>query len=126
MPCSGNASQTCGAAARLSVFKSLAFYAPPSNPVIKGYTYRGCYTDSVQTRVLQDSFLYKGDMTVAMCAAFCDGKRFFGVEYAEQCYCGDVLGASDKRDEGECGMGCGGDQGSFCGAGDRIGVWVRD
>ena len=82
--------------------------------------------DSARSRVLGDTFLYAHDMTVPMCRQFCSGKKYFGVEYGEQCYCGDVLGdAGGKKEDRECAMECPGDQSSFCGAGDRIGVWGR-
>ncbi|KAF2799827.1 WSC domain-containing protein 2 [Melanomma pulvis-pyrius CBS 109.77] len=126
MPCAGNRAELCGAGYRLTVFKSLTLYPAPSNPAISGYTYSGCYIDNVNVRVLGDSFLFAHDMTVPMCAGFCAGKKYFGVEYGEQCWCGDALGQSGLVDEWECSMECSGDQSSFCGAGNRIGVWVKD
>jgi hypothetical protein len=126
MPCAGNSKQVCGAGGRLTVFESLTLFPVPANPVIPGYTYQGCMADSVQSRVLGDTFLYAHNMTVPMCSQFCSGKKYFGVEYGDQCYCGDVLGdAGGKKGDRECAMGCPGDQSSFCGAGDRIGVWGR-
>jgi hypothetical protein len=129
MPCSGSPSQLCGAANRLTLFKSDIISTPPTNPPILNYTYSGCYTDDVNARILSDSFLLDGEMSVEKCAGFCNGSRWFGTEYGGECYCGEVLepeGSVDKVVEGECGFVCGGDEGEFCGGDGKIGVYGRN
>jgi len=64
-------------------------------------------------------------MTVEKCAAFCDGHSFFGVEYATQCFCGDVLSAGVAAPEAECGQLCGGSSAQWCGAANRLNVYEK-
>lgn len=124
--CTGNSSQTCGGASRLTVFESTSPYQPPSNPVIPGYDYAGCYTDSVENRTLADTVFTGIHMTVETCEEFCDGAAYFGLEYGSECYCGDALrsGIISVWDD-ECSFLCSGNEKEFCGAGDRLSVWKK-
>ncbi|KAF1985847.1 WSC-domain-containing protein [Aulographum hederae CBS 113979] len=60
-------------------------------------------------------------MTPAICAAFCADYAYFGLEYGSQCYCGAYPRAgSGLVAEGDCKMTCAGDDGLYCGAGNRL------
>lgn len=64
-------------------------------------------------------------MTVENCAAFCKGFKYFGIEYASECYCDDLLRAgSVKAGEAECSMTCSGNDGEICGAGNRLTLYT--
>ena len=51
-----------------------------------------------------------------------------GLEYGQECFCGNVLGGSDANsdrmaEEEDCDMACKGDGRSKCGSGDRLSVY---
>ncbi|KAF2267177.1 carbohydrate-binding WSC, partial [Lojkania enalia] len=124
VPCSGNASLICGAGNRLNVWKSDTITTPPSTPSITGYTYEGCYTDSVVNRTLTSGFYYDSAMTNAMCKDLCDGATLFGTEYGSECYCGEALGNSTQQvAESQCSFVCSGSDTEYCGAGERLTLW---
>jgi hypothetical protein len=60
-----------------------------SGPPTPAYTYRGCFGDRWD-RALPNYF--KGDylMNPLLCAGFCQGFRYMGLEYGSQCMCGNV------------------------------------
>ncbi|KAF2873914.1 hypothetical protein BDV95DRAFT_593207 [Massariosphaeria phaeospora] len=126
MPCTGDPTQACGGPSRITVFKSLKPFTGRSNPVISGYDYAGCFTDSPQTRVLDDDFLFDSAMTIAKCATYCRGSKFFGTQYGAECYCGAELASpSDQVSEADCSFQCGGTKTEKCGAGSRLSLWQR-
>ena len=55
----------------------------PTIDRIPGWTYRGCWTDSVTDRTLVGKVM-KGRLSVKSCAEICRGFRFFGVEYSNE------------------------------------------
>ena len=121
--CSGDATEVCGAGNRLNIFKATGSTSP-INPTVPGFTYSGCYTDSTSARVLTAKQLYDSSMTVEKCTAFCKGYTYAGTEYASQCYCGNTFtNPTTKVQESDCGYNCAGNQGEFCGAGNRLSVY---
>ena len=50
---------------------------------VRGWTYRGCYTDNVRNRALRERRC-RGQVTVQRCAEFCKGYKYFGVEYSNE------------------------------------------
>lgn len=126
MLCTGNSTQSCGDASRITVFKSLTIYPQPSNPAITGYNYTGCHTDSVGARVLQGSFLFDANMTVAECAQYCSGTKYFGTEYGGECYCGNEFSHDTQlAPESDCSFVCGGNKAQYCGAANRLSLWTK-
>jgi hypothetical protein len=124
MPCAGTSTQFCGGPNRMTVFKSNANIAVPSNPTITDYGYKGCYTDDVYNRVLTTSKPGDDSMTVQKCASACAGSHYFGTQYGRECYCGDSFAGDTKIvDQGECSMKCGGNGGQFCGAWARLSLY---
>lgn len=66
-------------------------------------------------------------MTIGMCADFCAGYTYFGVEYSFECYCGNSFNAgSVETSESECNMLCAGSECTYCGAGNRLSVYTTD
>lgn len=53
-------------------------------------------------------------MMPSLCRAFCDGHAFAGVQFADECFCGNQLGYASKPDS-ECNMHCSGDSEKSCG-----------
>lgn len=56
---------------------------PPQVVTISGWTYRGCWTDSMLDRTLIGK-KWKGSLQVRSCASFCSGYRYFGVGYGTE------------------------------------------
>ncbi|KAM7210759.1 WSC domain containing protein [Rhypophila decipiens] len=122
--CGGELSQRCGAANRLSIFEKPAGPDPVNLDRVGSYSYKSCWTDDVNERVLTGSEYRSDDMTVESCAAFCSQQNFefFGVEYAHECYCGDKLGGA-VAPEGECSQVCAGNSAQWCGGASRLNIY---
>ena len=100
--------------------------AVPTNPVISGYTYSGCYNDSTIARVLSGPSNANDSMTVENCASFCKGTTYFGVEYGRECYCGATLrSTSTKQPATDCYFKCAGNPKEYCGAGNRLNIYIK-
>lgn len=126
MQCTGNEDENCGAASRILVFRDKRDLSAPGNPIIQGYNYTGCFTDSVGARVLQEDFLFDADLTVETCVEYCGGSKYFGTEYGGECYCGEDVGeGAEQVEEVECSFLCPGDQTEYCGAGNKLSMWTR-
>ncbi|KAL0932353.1 uncharacterized protein CTRU02_213306 [Colletotrichum truncatum] len=126
MACSGNSSQSCGGANRLSLFArpDVADSNKASNGLINGFQYSSCWSDKVDDRSLKAVDYRNDDMTIEKCAARCQGFSYFGLEYSRECYCGDQLGGQ-AAPERECGMLCVGAPDQWCGGPDRLNVYTR-
>ena len=74
-----------------------------------------CYEDCVgpqRSRILPDDKILNDDsMTIEKCKNFCFGKdfHFAGVEYADECWCGNKKPSSDLvKPSSECNIPCAG------------------
>ncbi|KAL2129233.1 hypothetical protein VTI74DRAFT_8062 [Chaetomium olivicolor] len=122
--CGGDYNNVCGDADRLNVFVSTDCKEDPANvPSIAGFTYKSCWVDDVNARVLSGKEVRSDDMTVEKCAAFCQGFQYFGVEYSRECYCGNQL-AGQAAPEGECSEICMGNALEWCGSAGRLNVYA--
>ncbi|KAI0122886.1 hypothetical protein BJ170DRAFT_116294 [Xylariales sp. AK1849] len=93
---------------------------------IGGYTLVGCQKEPTSgNRALNAaSFAYDG-MTLDSCLKNCTGYSYWGTEYGRECYCGDSLDStSEQADLSECSMVCSGDSTEYCGAGNRVELYV--
>lgn len=125
--CAGDAAQTCGGSRRLSLYHN-AEWAGPADPEDFGdWEWYGCVTDSVAARTLTGSPRYKGALNdLEYCAEYCEDFDFFGTEYGDECYCGDVLATgATVTPVTDCSMSCPGDGTQKCGAGDRLSVYRK-
>lgn len=128
VPCSGNASETCGAGMRLNVYHDPT--ATPIPATILDYTYEGCYEDSVASRILPDLIYHGHDMTLALCAEKCSaaGYEYFGVEFSQECFCGHELADGSAPAAGgdiECFMPCAGLGTQICGGPQRLTLYSK-
>ena len=134
--CSGDQTETCGGngyfhdASYMSLFTNggpnLGGNGPAVVPSTGPYNYSGCYTEGTNVRALGAKATASPDMTVQSCAAYCSGFTYFGLEYANECYCGNSFGAgSVKTIEGDCIMNCAGNSSQICGAGGRLTVYGK-
>lgn len=64
-------------------------------------------------------------MTLEQCASNCSGFKYWGVEYGGECYCGNSFGTgSVAAKEEDCGFLCPGNNLEYCGAGNRLSVYI--
>jgi len=125
MRCGGDWNQLCGDANRLNVFYALGDKTGSNLEEVEGYTYKSCRTDSsTGVRSLTGAEYRSDAMTVQSCAAFCKAGEFayFGVEFGNECYCGNELGGEVAPEE-ECGHLCLGDSSLWCGGPNRLNVY---
>ncbi|RMZ74765.1 hypothetical protein DV737_g5758, partial [Chaetothyriales sp. CBS 132003] len=136
MACAGDASEMCGGAAGISLYTkctggtcvnaNVGVSVAQNASVPTGWTYTGCYTDTVFPRSLPNWSNFNGDsMSNSACATFCEGEGFTlaGTEYSGQCFCGDALAGSSVADESQCSMACTGSAKEVCGGAGVLSVW---
>ncbi|EFE33119.1 uncharacterized protein ARB_07870 [Trichophyton benhamiae CBS 112371] len=124
-PCGGDSSETCGAGYRIAIYKDDK-WVPITSPQIPGYNYTGCYSDSPSNRTLSGSFTYNEKMTVELCASFCNGTKYFGVEYFSECYCGaNMFPGSTIQPESDCGFFFSANKTQHCGGSNRINIYTK-
>jgi hypothetical protein len=133
MICAGSKTEICGGSNRLSVYvlnstapvasltsssilSSTSNINPAGVPIVGAYVYLDCQTDLVADRTLTGRYTASSSMTVESCASFCAGYTFFGVEYSQECYCGNTfLASSYAATDGRCSMLCAGNSTETCG-----------
>lgn len=124
----GNSSEICGDANRLSIYSNgpPTQLTKPSVPsAIGSYSYVGCYTEASSGRALSSMATSGSSVDLDSCANFCKGYTYFGVEYADECYCGNALGAgSTSATETDCSMTCAHNSSEICGAGNRLTLYT--
>ncbi|XP_065944763.1 uncharacterized protein [Magallana gigas] len=84
----------------------------------------GCYMDQ-ETRTLNGKMTISTKMTVDSCRKTCTNLKFkyYGVEYSEECFCGNKLTTITKMRDGDCLKPCTGDKTQACGGDWRIAVY---
>ncbi|USP76719.1 uncharacterized protein yc1106_03993 [Curvularia clavata] len=136
--CAGNQAQTCGGGNRMSIYSSqdpVKVLQPPK-PVqtVDGWTYQGCITDNVNGPVFPWKLVNQTGNTPQWCLSQCKAFGFMaaGMEYGEECYCGDLDGiqktGSTVAPESDCNTACSGDPEALCGQGNRLSwyKWTAD
>ncbi|CAK7234763.1 hypothetical protein SBRCBS47491_009059 [Sporothrix bragantina] len=100
--------------------------AHTTKPTVGNWVYQGCYTEATSGRALAALSQTNNEMTYEECASYCSAYAFFGVEYGDQCYCGNYLTAgSNKTAESDCSTYCAGDASELCGSGGRLNVYYQ-
>ncbi|WWC92056.1 uncharacterized protein L201_007010 [Kwoniella dendrophila CBS 6074] len=90
-----------------------------------GWSAVGCYNDNTNARALSGyTVVDAANNTIAGCTATCASKGFLfaGVEYGQECWCGNSL-SSTVAPETDCNMVCAGDIWSTCGGSSRINIY---
>ncbi|KUJ22208.1 uncharacterized protein LY89DRAFT_729673 [Mollisia scopiformis] len=91
------------------------------------YNYFGCYTEATNTRALSAASYPNDTQTIELCVAACSPYLYAGAEYGRECWCADSFGAgSVLAPDSDCSMTCAGDQYEYCGAGNRLSVYIRN
>jgi hypothetical protein len=134
-PCSGDTKQMCGAGGRMSIVSQGApeIVLPPAvqtGGLIGSWTYTGCYQDNVNDkRTFYWQLYFPGTMTANLCLARCQkyGYMAAGLEYGEECYCGDpqniVTSGSQKLPDAQCDVLCAGNSSAYCGGGSKLSTY---
>ncbi|OHF01835.1 WSC domain-containing protein [Colletotrichum orchidophilum] len=148
MPCADNSTEYCGGSSRLNLYKldgtlpeptnavptgattttsaAPTSTAPPANERVGDWLFQGCYTEGTGVRALSSRTYANDSMTLESCGAFCEGLAYFGTEYGRECWCGDEFGTGSAlaANQKDCSFPCAGDSTQFCGAGDRLQVYL--
>ncbi|KAK4207615.1 WSC domain-containing protein [Rhypophila decipiens] len=128
MPCGGDTTLKCGASNRLSIYTAEGVVIPgPANNLdtIGEFRYASCYADNLEHRVLEAVDYRTADMTIEKCAARCEAYLYFGLQFGNECYCGDELRGGQVLAETDCGMLCVGDKTQLCGGPARLNLYTR-
>ncbi len=131
--CPGAPTQKCGAGDRMSIVSNGTpqIYAPPA-PIqtVGSWTYQGCAVDNINDqRTFYWQLFFPGVMTPKMCLDRCAqyGYMAAGLEYGEECYCGDPANmathGSTFRPETECNIVCAGNASAICGGLARLSTY---
>jgi hypothetical protein len=106
MNCAGSATEVCGGPGGLSLYKLSALPSTTTSASTPTYTYVGCQSDSANARTLSSLVVTSPALTVELCTSFCADYTYFGLEYADECYCGNTLAAGSALvTDGRCSMG---------------------
>lgn len=118
--CAGDETQVCGGRDAMSVYV-MKEYEPDT------YSFLGCYRDDM-VRVMSGTFKMKDPMmTLMSCAIFCeDSSTYFGLENADECWCGDATDIPDVYGEATCDDPCSGDDSERCGGHWALSVYQFD
>jgi len=136
MSCAGNSGETCGGPNRLDLYSygastTTTTSSAAGSTATSGWSYRGCYTDSVSARTLANALGVTGGpsvMTVELCQSTCHsaGYSLAGVEYSDECYCDNQLengGGPAPDGNAQCNMKCDGSSTETCGGSNRLSLY---
>ncbi|CAM9620770.1 unnamed protein product [Ectocarpus sp. 6 AP-2014] len=118
MTCAGDASQICGGYYSNNIYENDV--DAEDDPA-----YLGCYSDPADNRVFVRE-ASSDDMTSEVCASLCVGSSFYGTQYSQECWCGDINAQYSANGEGECDMTCSGDSDEICGGSYSMDVYAQD
>ncbi|KAI1640310.1 hypothetical protein F4809DRAFT_591116 [Biscogniauxia mediterranea] len=134
-PCSGDSTQMCGGAGYLTIYSDgppQTFQPPaPQTSGLNGtWTYQGCFEDNLNDqRTLPWALHFPGTNTPSQCLGQCAefGYAAAGMEYGEECYCGDpidvTIAGAAITPESDCNVVCAGNASAICGGGSRLSMY---
>lgn len=131
--CAGDSSQNCGGGGRMNIFArgEPQVVGPPAPiPSLDDWVYQGCVEDNVNdAKTFSWQSFFPGTMTPEDCLDRCAefGYMAAGLEYGEECYCGDpaniAAAGAEFVDESDCNVPCAGDPSVICGGGSRLSTY---
>lgn len=135
MPCTGNANEICGGPNLLSVYSrgNVTVLPVPTNQKTDlpgNWQFQGCLQDNVNgTRTFPWMITNPTNNSAKTCLTACSdfGYPAGGMEYGDQCFCGDVgdIGPDVKMvPDSQCNTPCSGDPTTYCGAGNLISYYT--
>merc|ERR1712029_589356 len=88
----------------------------------KGIVNGDCYEDKdAPNRMLTGkSTLHLVNNSPSQCYSYCQGFKYYAVQYTNECFCGDTLQHLVKRPTNECNAVCPGDSSKKCGSSYRL------
>lgn len=133
-PCTGDQTQTCGAGGRMNIISkgTPTVDSPPTAQTggLGSWAYKGCVEDNINDkRTFFWQLFFPGVMTAKMCLDRCAkyGYMAAGLEYGEECYCGDpaniATSGATYRPDIECNVVCAGNASAYCGGGSRLSTY---
>lgn len=91
--------------------------------IVKNYNFLGCFAQP-GGRTLSLTSTTSNSMVLKMCATYCSGKTYFGLEFSAECYCGNSLNIqSTLADPSQCNMPCKGSNSEYCGGAGKMQVY---
>lgn len=134
-PCSGNSNEECGGGGRLSTYSNAPLKITPIPSTQKtglpgSWKYSGCIVEGNAGRIFKYQLILANNNSATNCLTQCSnfGYGAGGMEYGEECYCGDsrdlqTAGATVAPDT-DCNVPCSGDPSYLCGGGSRIAYYT--
>lgn len=108
---------------------------PEIFPGEKGYTYYGCYNETVLLNNTGNVRALSGgqsealsNMTVSTCINYCNNNSytFAGLEYTRECYCANYISTfSTHIPDSDCNLACEGNSSQWCGGSLRLSVYQK-
>ncbi|KAI5832076.1 hypothetical protein K523DRAFT_334890 [Schizophyllum commune Tattone D] len=155
--CAGNSAEKCGAAYKLMLYYqanppastsaaptssaasstattsrsttvSSTTSSPAATSTARGFAAVGCVAEASSGRALTSASYQTSNMTVEYCQTLCSGYHYAGVEYGNECYCGNALsnGANGNvLDPSVCSVNCAGNAAEKCGAAYRLNLYYQ-
>ena len=125
MACPGNSEEKCGAGNRVTIFaEGIPIVVPVPASQTGGlpgdWEYQGCLQDKMD-RVFKWQVILTDTNSATECLTRCQkfGYLAAGLQYGEECYCGDpgdvTIAGSDFIDESLCNINCPGNMSAICG-----------
>jgi len=105
MKCTADPTETCGGVFANSIYRVQLNVEPLT------IAYEGCYNDNSNSRDLP---VRQPDIgTIQECASYCSTYKYFGVQFASQCFCGNKYGSYGSSTG--CNSHCNGNSTQTCG-----------
>lgn len=135
--CAGDDQHACGGNGEAGTLKMISLFAdsskwdgttqgPPLTMTKQSgdYGFVGCYAESNNIKTFNVKRQVSNVNTVDSCRKFCQGSTLFGLQYAQECYCGSTIAASSKlTTEDQCSFTCKGNNSQYCGGSSRMQVY---
>ena len=110
-PCSGNSAQFCGGNSLIQIYMG----TPSPQYLIAPFSNGQCVADNTNNvRTLPLEIASTNSMTPAACRTSCVGYTYYGVEFGQECWCGNTF-ASGTVLSYSCGTPCTGNNAQICG-----------
>jgi hypothetical protein len=134
--CGGNSAEKCGGGDRMSIYSNQTTLKVTPVPKTQttdlpgNWQYSSCIVDDAVARTFPYQLEFQNNNTATNCLSQCAlfGFGAGGMEYGEQCFCGDAQNIIDSgatvKPESDCNMVCSGNDSYICGGSGRISYYT--